>query len=84
MSDRQNQRRLDDIAMKYLAAIEASDFDAIEAMWIQAADDSDMDAMLHGLNSELAAETDASENATIDAAVLDNIQKHMPSAEVIR
>jgi hypothetical protein len=84
MTDRQNQRRLDDIAMNYLAAIEAGDFDAIEALWKQAADDSELYAMLHGLNAELAAERDAAENAAIDAIVLDNIEKHMPSAEVIR
>ena len=55
MSNRENQRRLDDLALKYLAAVEIEDFDTIAAMWDQAADDADLDAMLHDLNAEIGA-----------------------------
>jgi hypothetical protein len=84
MTDRENQHRLDHLALQYLAAVEAEDFDSIVALWERAADDADLDAMLHGLNAELVAEQDAEEHAAIAAAVLEQIERHMPSAEVIR
>jgi hypothetical protein len=82
MTDRQSQHRLDGLALRYLAAIEAEDFDTIDSLWKQAADDSDLDAMLHGLHAELGAEQDAQESAV--SAVLGSIAQHMPSADVIR
>lgn len=84
MTSREKQHRLDQLALQYLAAVETEDFDTIDALWEQAADDADLDAMLHGLNAELAAEQDAQEHAAVASAVLDTIEKHMPSAEVIR
>ena len=84
MTDRENQHRLDALALRYLAAVEAEDFDTIGALWEQAADDADLDAMLHGLNAELVAEQDGGEHAAIAAAVLEQIEEHLPSAEVIR
>ena len=58
MTNRENQQRLDRLALQYLAAVETEDFDTIDALWRQAADDADLDAMLHGLNAELEAEQD--------------------------
>lgn len=83
MTNRENQQRLDQLAMQYLQAIDREDFDTIDALWEQAADDADLDAMLHGLNAELAAAQDAAEDAALDAAILASIDKHLPSAEVI-
>jgi hypothetical protein len=82
MTDRENQHRLDGLALQYLAAVETQNFDTIDALWKQAADDADLDAMLHALNAELTAEQDAQEHAA--SAVLDSIEQHIPSAEVIR
>lgn len=84
MTDRENQQRLDRLAMKYLAATEAEDFETISALWEQAADDADVDAMLHGLHAEIVAEQDAQEHEAIASAVLDAVEKHLPSAELIR
>ena len=84
MTNRENEHRLDQLALKYLAAVDTEDFDTIGALWEQAADDADLDAMLHGLNAELVAEQEAQENATIASVVLDTIDKNMPSAKVIR
>jgi hypothetical protein len=84
MTERENQRRLDDFALDYLAAVDAEDFDTIDALWEQAADDPDLDAMLHGLNAELAAEQESQEQAAIAGAVVGQIERHMPSAEVVR
>jgi hypothetical protein len=84
MTDRENQHRLDGLALRYLAAIETEDFDTIGALWEQAADDPDLDAMLHGLNAELASEQEREEQHAIASAVTEQIERHMPSAEIIR
>jgi hypothetical protein len=84
MTNRENQHRLDRLALQYLAAVETEDFDTIDALWRQAADDTDLDAMLHGLNAELVAEQDAQEQAAITSAVLGSVEQHMPSAEIVR
>jgi hypothetical protein len=83
MTDRENQYRLDELALRYLAAVETEDFDAIGALWEQAADDPDLDAMLHGLNAELASEQEKQAQAAVAAVVVEQIERHMPSAEVI-
>jgi hypothetical protein len=84
MTNRENQHRLDKLALRYLEALATEDFDTIDALWEQAAEDTDLGAMLHGLNAEFVAEQDAQETAAIVSAVVDTIEKHMPSAEVIR
>lgn len=84
MTNRENQRRLDLISMQYLAAVDAGDFDALSAFWLQAQNDPDLVEMLHGLNAEIAAEQDAAQAATAKTAIDAVIEKHMPSAEVIR
>jgi hypothetical protein len=84
MTDRENQHRLDELALRYLAAVETEDFDTIGALWEQAADDPDLDAMMDGLNAELVAEQERQEQAAVAAAVVEQIERHMPSAEVIR
>jgi hypothetical protein len=82
MTNRENQLRLDRLALQYLTAIEAEDFDTIDALWGQAADDADLDEMLHGLHAELVAGQDAQQRDA--AAVVAAIEEHLPSAEVIR
>ena len=84
MTNRENQHRLDRLALQYLAAVETEDFDTVDALWKQAADDADLDAMLHGLNAGLVAEQDAQERAAITSAVLGSVEQHMPSAEIVR
>jgi hypothetical protein len=83
MINRQNQHRLDQLALQYLAAVETEDFDTVDALWRKAAQDADLDAMLHGLNAELVAEQDTQEHAVIASAVLGSVEKHMPSAEIL-
>jgi hypothetical protein len=83
MSDRENQHRLDELALRFLEAVETEDFDTISALWEQAADDPDLGAMLDGLNAELVAEQERQEQAEIGAAIVEQLERHMPSAEVI-
>ena len=84
MTHRENQHRLDRLAMQYLAALEAEDFDAIDALWEQATGDAELDAMLHGLNAELMPEEERQESEAIASAVLGAIEAHMPSARLAR
>ncbi len=84
MMERENQLRLDELALRYLAAIDGDHFETIEALWAQAADDPDLEEMLHGLNAELAAEQDSQERESATRAILEGIEQHMPSAEIIR
>jgi hypothetical protein len=84
MTNRENQHRLDRLALQYLAAVETEDFDTIDALWRQATGDAELDAMLHGLNAELVAEQDAQDHYAVASAVLGNIERHMPSAEIVR
>jgi hypothetical protein len=83
MSDRENQKRLDRLAMEYLEAVEAGDFDAIETLWVNAETDAGLAEMLHGLNAELVAEQDAQVRTAVGEEVLAAMRQHMPSAEVI-
>lgn len=84
MTHQEKQRQLDLIAMKYLTAVEAGDFDALAAIWLDAQSDPDLSEMLHGLNAEIVADQDARESLSSKAAIESAIEKHMPSAEVIR
>jgi hypothetical protein len=84
MTERENQLRLDRLAMDYLAALETGDFDGLAVLWDQAEHDDELDAMLHGLNAEVAAQQDAQENEALAGAVIDVIEQHLPSAEIVR
>lgn len=80
MTHRDNQLRLDGLAMHYLWAVEAGDLDAMDALWAQAATDPDLSNALTEIDAELAAEDDRS----AAAAVVGLLAEHLPSAEVVR
>jgi len=80
MTDRENQQRLDRLSMRYLTAVDAADFDAVAALWEQAATDPDLAATLHDLNAAVAADADQSAADVIAAAA----GQHLTSAEVAR
>lgn len=79
MTDRENQKRLDKLAMRYLAAIDAGDFGTLDDLWARAADDPDLCEMLHGLNATLA---EGDRQAAGDAVVA-AVRQHLPSAEIV-
>lgn len=83
MTDRENQLRLDRLALQYLAALEAEDFDTLDELWENADNDADLAEMLHDLNAELVAEQDSEENTAVTGAIVEQIEKHLPSAEVL-
>jgi hypothetical protein len=84
MTNREKQHRLDQLAMHYLAALEAEDFEQLDQLWEQAEIDTDVAEMFHELTAELVAEQEGREKAGLETAILDKIEKHLPSAEVIR
>ena len=87
MSTRENQNRLDRLAVRYLAALDAEDFATVAHLWEQAAHDEDLGEMLHGLNAELVVEQDAARDTAQDAAsraIRDAIEETMPSAQFVR
>src|SRR5262249_49905379 len=69
MSDRDNQERLDRLAMRYLAAIDSGDFDAIDALWDQSEADPELGEMLHGLHAALVEDQDAQDAAGATAMI---------------
>lgn len=71
---------LDLQAARYLAAIDAEDFDTQDAVWALAAHDTELEAALHAVHEGVNTERDA---ATA-RAVADAVAEHLPSAEVIR
>ena len=70
MNERENQQRLDKLAMKYLTAIDAGDFDTIDVLWMQAEHDADLGEMLHELNAEVAASQETDDQTRIDTEVI--------------
>lgn len=74
MTDREDQRRLDRLARSYLAALDAGDFDRIDALWDRAGADPDLSDLLFALDEEIVAEQDRDAGA---------VEAHLPSAEVV-
>lgn len=71
---------LDLQAARYLAAIDAEDIDAQDAVWALAAKDTELEEALHAVHEGVNAERDAE----AARAVADAVAQHLPSAEVIR
>jgi hypothetical protein len=84
MTNRENQQRLDRIALLYLTAIEVGDFDQIDSIWKQAESDTELAEMLHELNAESVKADEAIENDKTTEQITATIAQHLPSAEVIR
>ena len=82
MSERENQLRLDLFALHYLEAIESGDLDGVAALWAEAAEDPELEHVLHELNDVLAA--DGEDQVRAEAVVTAAVERHMPSAEFIR
>jgi hypothetical protein len=84
MTDREKQKRLDRLAMQYLTAVEAGDFNVIGLLWAHAEMEQDAAEMLHGLNAELLTAHDTEMRTMIGEQIIGAIEAHMPSAEVAR
>ena len=77
MTDRENQLRLDELAVRHAWAVEASDLDAMDALWLEAAADPDLADALTEIDAELAAEN-ARDAAAAVAEVAEHLRTHPP------
>jgi hypothetical protein len=84
MSDRERKRRLDLFAMQFADALEAGDFTTLDRLWAAAATDPELEEVLLETAEALAETYDAEVQAHVGAAVVEAVERHMPSAEVMR
>ncbi len=84
MTDRERQRQLDLLAMQFVDALEAGDYATIDRLWATAAMDPELETVFIETAAELAQAYDAESQAGIEAAVLEAVEQHMPSAEIMR
>jgi hypothetical protein len=84
MTDRERQRQLDLLAMRFVQALEAGDFAAIDRLWAAAAKDPELESVLLDTAAELAETYEAETRADLKAAVTEAVEQHMPSAELVR
>lgn len=71
---------LDVHAARYLAAVEAMNFDLQDELWTLAAHDHELEEAFHAVHSALAQEA----STRITTAVAENIEKYIPSAQTVR
>ena len=84
MIDRERQRQLDLLAIQFVDALEASDFETIDRLWSSSAMDPELEAVFLETALELAQTYEAEAQAQVGAAVVEAVERHLPSAEVIR
>src|SRR4029078_469930 len=75
---------LDLAAARYLAALERDDFDAMAEIWQLALADHELEALLHEVHAGLLDEQAHEAAAAATAALTTAVEKHLPSAEIIR
>jgi hypothetical protein len=81
VNDRERELQMDLFALRYLEALEHGDLDTVAVLWAEAADDAELERLLHEVNDELAG--DALQVAKTENIVLKALEQHLPSALVI-
>jgi hypothetical protein len=84
MTDRARQRQLDLLAIQFADALEVGDFATIDRLWAAAALDPELETIFLETAAELARTYDAEAQAQLESAVVAAVERHMPSAELIR
>jgi hypothetical protein len=82
MTPNDRRLRLDLAAARYLEAIERDDFDAIAALWADAATDAELAVALREVHAGLVEEQKWAADTTATVAVA--VEQHLPSATIIR
>lgn len=72
------------LAAKYLEAVESDDFDSQEAFWTLAESEPELAELFHQVHDDLVAEQDTAETAAATSAIANAVEKHLPSASLIR
>lgn len=69
------------VGVRYLDALDAGDLDTVAALWEEAADDPELEALLHELNDGLYEEDGGGADLAVDAdRVLELARRHLPDA----
>ncbi len=72
------------LAAKYLQAVESDDFEMQEALWQLAESEPELAEMFQQVHDDLIAEQDAAEDVAATATIADSVEKHLPSATIVR
>jgi hypothetical protein len=81
-STRETDAALDKLAMRYLAALDAGDFDAIGQIWTAAETDAALADMLHDLNTEYTRQ--AAGEADAEAGAMRRAEAEQAAADLAR
>ena len=84
MTDRERQRQLDLLAIQFVDALEAEDFATVDKLWSACATDPELESIFLDAAAELAQMHEAETRADLEAAVVEAVEQHLPSAELIR
>lgn len=72
------------LAAKYLQAVESDNFEMQEALWQLAGTEPDLADLFQQVHDDLIAEQDAAETANLTAGIAESVEKHLPSASIVR
>ena len=72
------------LAARYLRAVESDDFDLQGSLWQLAEAEPELADLFQQVHDDLIAEQDAAETANVRAGIVDAVEKHLPSATVVR
>jgi len=84
MTDRERQRQLDLLAIQFAHALEDGDFATVDQLWCACATDPELETVFLDTAAELAQTHEAETQAHLEAAVVEAVEQHLPSAELIR
>lgn len=72
------------LAAKYLRAVESDDFELQEKLWQLAESEPELVDLFQQVHDDLIAEQDSAESAKATDAIVDAVEKHLPSATIVR
>lgn len=84
MTDHARQRQLDVLAIQFVDALDARDFETVDRIWAASATDPELEAVLVETAAELGRSYAEEVEDRIEAAVVEAFEQHLPSAELIR
>lgn len=84
MTDRERQRQIDLLAIQLVDALESGDFETVDRLWASAAKDQEVEAVFLETVTELVQTYEAETEARVAATVTEAMERHIPSAEIIR
>src|SRR5262245_32940901 len=84
MNPTERRLQLDLAAARYLDALDRDDFATMAELWKSASDDHELEAVLREVHAGLLEERHQEELAAVTDGIAIAIERHLPSAEIIR